>query len=128
MNITPICAAAIVAAIGALYLKGIRPEYASLVTIAAVVFMILSVTPYIVLTVEDMTRFAGEIGVSEKYITPILKIIGISYIAEIASDICADSGEKAIASHVETAGKVAVAVMALPMVEDVFGVILGLLR
>ena len=128
MNITSICAAAIVAAIGALYLKQVRGEYASLVTLAAVVFIMSGVIPYIILVVEDMTRFANESGVSEKYITPILKIIGIAYIAEIASDICADSGEKAIASHVETAGKVAVAALALPMVEDVFVVILSLLR
>lgn len=127
MNILPYCAAAIVAAFASLYLKSVRAEYAALVGLAAVIFIMAGVVPGIVAVISDVTRFASASGVSEKYITPIFKIIGIAYISEIASDVCSDAGEKAIASHVELCGKVAISIIALPMVKDVFSLILGLL-
>ena len=127
MNILPYCAAAIVAAFASLYLKSVRAEYAALVGLAAVIFIMAGVLPALVALISDVTRFASSSGVSEKYIEPIFKIIGIAYVAQIGSDVCEDAGEKAIASHVELCGKAAIAIIALPMVKDVFSLILGLL-
>jgi len=120
-------ALSIVAAFMALYLKSAKSEYALLVTLAAVVFMLVSLMPMAVGLVSDIMSFAERTSIEIKYTEPILKIIAIAYITEIASDICADSGEKALAAHAETFGKIASAVIALPLAEEVFSLILGLL-
>lgn len=128
MNIALYCAAALAAAFAALYIKQVRPDYALAVTLAAVLLIFSGIIPRICLFVEDMRSFADAGGVSEGYLLPIVKIIGIAYLTQIASDICADAGEKALSTHVETAGKISVAIIALPTIEDVFSLILGLLE
>lgn len=128
MNITVYFSIAVIAAFLALYVKQLRPDFALCITLAAVAFLLWGTVPRIAVLVGDIRRIAAVDGVSLDYIEPVLKIIGISYLAEIASDICRDSGENALSVHVETVGKVAVAFIALPIVEDVFGMIIGLLE
>lgn len=127
MNIALAAAAAVTAAFMALYLKAVKSEYALLVTLATVVFLLAAIMPRIILLAEDITNFADKSSISFTYMTPVLKIIGIAYVTEIASDICSDAGEKAMAAHVETFGKVTAAVIALPIVKDVFSMIFGML-
>jgi stage III sporulation protein AD len=128
MNISMYAAIAIVASFAALYIRQVRADYALAVTLAAVIIILSGIVPRVVLLAEDMRGFADSMGVSEKYIMPVLKIIGISYLTQIASDICADAGEKSLSSHVETAGKIASAIISLPIVKDVFTLILSLLE
>ena len=52
--------------------------------------------------VADGTIHGGPVY----YITTAFKVVGISYLAGFAADICRDSGESALASKVEFAGKV----------------------
>lgn len=49
------------------------------------------------------------------YVETILKIIGIAYIAEFASQITKDAGQGAIASKIELAGKILILAMAIPI-------------
>ncbi len=127
MNMALYAGLAIAAAFLALCLKQVKPEFALLVSLAAVIFIMAAILPRAVLMAADIEKFAQEGGISANYVLPVMKIIGIAYITEIASDICADAGEKALSSHVETAGKIAAAVISLPIAEEVFGLILGLL-
>lgn len=60
-----------------------------------------------------------KIAISAKvnmiYIETILKIIGIAYIAEFASQITKDAGQGAIASKIELGGKILILAMAIPI-------------
>ena len=46
----------------------------------------------------------------------ILKIIGISYVVEFAVNVCKDSGESAIASKLELAGKCIILVLGMTII------------
>lgn len=121
-------ALAIAATFAAVYLKQIRPDFALCITLAAVALLLSGAIPRIGVLVSDIRTFSSLGGIPDGYITSILKIIGITYIAEFSADICMDAGEKAIASHVETIGKITVAFIALPIIEDVFSLIINLLE
>ena len=56
---------------------------------------------------------AQKANLDSIYITTVLKVIGIAYIAG-GSQICKDSGEGAIASKIELGGKILM-VLALPI-------------
>lgn len=128
MNITAYFAAAIAIAFLSLYLKQIRPDYALCVTLAGVLLLLWGIVPKIGYIVTSIRHIASKGSFPAEYIAPILKIIGISYVAQFASDICLDAGEKAVSGHVETLGKVMVTFIALPIITDVFSLIMGLLE
>ncbi|MGM9551687.1 MAG: SpoIIIAC/SpoIIIAD family protein [Clostridia bacterium] len=128
MNVSIYFICAIVTAFFSLYLKQIKPEYALCVTLAGIVFILSGVIPRMVVIVSEIQHLSSLGDISPDYITPVLKIIGISYLTELTADICIDAGEKALSNHVQTVGKTAVLFIALPIVENVFRLIMSLLE
>lgn len=62
-------------------------------------------------------RSLGEqAGLSDGYLSVILKIMAISYLAEFAASLCRDAGETAYAAKMELAGKLAVILLAVPVI------------
>ena len=57
----------------------------------------------------------------------LLKALGICYLTDFASGICRDSGENTLASQTLMAGKTALLITSLPMLEALIGVIKTLL-
>lgn len=121
-------AAVIIVAFLALFVKEVRPDFGLCVTLAGVLFLFYGIFPRISLLIGDIRSFSETSGFRDDYIAAVLKIIGITYLCEFASDICADAGEVSLSKQVETLGKITVAYIALPIVEDVFSLILDLLR
>ncbi len=55
------------------------------------------------------------IQIDHSYITMILKMVGITYIAEFASDICKDCGHQTIAGQIELFAKLSILVVGMPV-------------
>ena len=68
---------------------------------------------------DMMENLYSECGVSEDYIMILFKSIGICYITRFAYDVCHDCGENAIATVVETAGRAAILILAIPLLEEI---------
>ena len=51
------------------------------------------------------------------YVNLLLKLLGITYICEFASNICKDAGYGTLSSHVELFGKVIIMVSGLPVIK-----------
>ena len=56
--------------------------------------------------ISMLQSLSEKMGMSSKFFVILLKITGIAYLSEFASNICKDSGETAVASKVELAGKI----------------------
>ena len=56
------------------------------------------------------------IHMNRVYLTILLKIAGITYIAEFASGICRDAGYGAIGSQIEIFGKLSILAVSMPIV------------
>lgn len=57
----------------------------------------------------------------------IVKILGVAYLTNFGSDICLDAGEKAVATALETAGKLIMLSMALPMLGGIFNSVVSII-
>lgn len=57
----------------------------------------------------------SQTGLDESYLTIVFRSLGICYVTQIACDHCRDSGENALASQLELAGRAALLIAALPM-------------
>ncbi len=72
-------------------------------------------------------KIALQANVNMVYLETILKIIGIAYIAEFASQITKDAGQGSLASKIELSGKVLILAMAIPILTVIIETILQML-
>lgn len=102
------------AALGVL-LKQYRPEFAMILSvicsIGVLVWLLEQINP-VLEKIQEMGIMTLPEDIAGKV---LLKSLGICLITQIACDTCRDVGENAIASRLETAGKVTILLMSLPM-------------
>ena len=82
-------------------------------------------------TIKEIVNFLVEIsektGYNSDFIGLLLKITGISILVEYMVSICKDSGESAIASKVDFAGKIIIISMSIPIISLTLTTLLSLL-
>lgn len=98
-----------------LVVKEIKPDFVIYITLAFSVVIFLYIAAPISKVVEAFTNIADKSGIKSEILTLVIKVVGISFIAEFASSICSDAGQTAIASKIESAAKIAILTMALPI-------------
>lgn len=98
--------------------------YIKLAAAAAVMSMIIIFVSPIAETVRNIYERAGA---DEEYLTVLFKALGICYITQFACDICKDSGENALASQAELAGKISLMLIALPLFESLADIVARLI-
>lgn len=119
MDIVKIAGMGLIAAILAKTIKDSQMNYGFQVSIAASVIILALICSGIPQVVRVFQSFTDVAGMDKLFINILLKIIGITYIADLIAELCRDSGETAIANKVELAGKVAILLVATPIFESV---------
>jgi len=97
-------------------LRQTRPEFAMLTALMTAIIIIFFCINYIGQVVDLVKDLAVKAGLPLEVMGVILKIIGISYVVEFASSVCKDSGESAVASKVESAGKCIILVLGMTII------------
>ena len=113
------CGVAVVAAIFAVTLKKHNPEYSMLISLCAGVLMLYLLLTRITPAVSQIKTLLSATGLSSDYGAILFKALGICFLTQFAADSCRDAGESALASKVELAGRLAIVVLALPLLEEV---------
>ena len=54
--------------------------------------------------------------------------MGISIVTQVVCDVCRDNGASALASQTETAAKILVLSLLLPLFQTVIGIVTGLVK
>lgn len=127
MDIFAIIGLALIAVTILVVLRQSRPEMALHLTLAVGIIIFLLLVGRIGQILEALQGLAGRAQINQFYLSTILRIIGIAYIAEFGAQICRDAGENTIASRVEFAAQIIIMVMALPIIAAVIETILRLL-
>jgi stage III sporulation protein AD len=128
MNIMQITAIGLVTALLVMIVKQQRPDIAMIISLAAGADPIhLCYLGYLKTIASSVEEIAQRANLDSIYLTTVLKVIGIAYIAEFGSQICKDSGEGAIASKIELGGKILMMVLALPILTALLEAVLKIL-
>lgn len=125
MEIVQIVVLALIATFFAVLLREQNPVYAMFVGTVAGVIIFLRLMGYLAAVIQFLTEITLQANISMIYLSTLLKIMGIAYLAEFGSQICRDAGEGVIAGKVEFAGKLLILVMALPLLAAVLETILN---
>ena len=105
----------IVAIVLATQLKSIKGEYGTYISMAACVIILFLGTSKLQVIVDGVNKIESYININPTYLSILLKIVGITYIAEFASSLCKDAGHGAIASQIEFVGKLTILSISMPI-------------
>lgn len=111
----------------AVLLKEAKASAAIYMCIAISLFLFIEIFNHLKTIVQCIKEISEYVNVEETYISTLLKMLGITYIAEFASGICKDAGFSAIATQIELFGKITILLLSLPILLAMLNMIKGLL-
>lgn len=129
-------AAAIIAAITALIVRQIKPEFAIFVQLGGILLVALLTMQAlrdIIAAVQNIMQYApvggGDtmLGGNNAF-TMLIRALGICITSQIAADICRDSGSNSLANIVELAGRLLILALTVPLLQSIAQLAVGLIR
>ena len=109
-------------------LKNYSKEFTFLVNIVCTIIIFTLISKDLKGIVDRLTSISNEISVLLPYIKIMLKILGISMIAQLLSDLCRDNGENTLANQTELSAKIIILVTALPLFTTIMDIMIGMLK
>ena len=105
----------IVGVLMALQLKSLKSEYAVYLCLGISLLICASVADRLQVIIDGLMEIQNCLPLEVGYIQTLLKIIGITYIAEFASDLCKDAGYQTVAGQIQIFGKLSVLTVSIPI-------------
>lgn len=99
----------------ALQLKSLKSEYAVYLCLGVSLLIFFSVAEKLQVIVDGLQIIQDYLPLNTGYIQTLLKIVGITYVAEFASDLCKDAGYQTIAGQIQIFGKLTVLTVSIPI-------------
>ena len=111
----------------AMFMKEVKPSFAvwiSMTTCLLIFFYAVNKISFLTDTLQSMREY---IQLKDSYMAALLKIVGITYVADFSSDLCKDAGYGAIAGQIEFFGKISILTISAPIVLALLETINGFL-
>lgn len=101
-------------------------EYVVPLTLCASVAVLLYVCSYVSEVLDFLRRLLEATQSSDAY-TVLVKALGICAVTNLAVDVCRDANQNALSGVVLTTGKVAILLLSIPLLSELFEVVTQLL-
>lgn len=115
MDIIKIVLFAIAAVVLGMLVRSVKPEFGVMIGMAACTCIFLLLIHKIELVLDYMNTIWDLLPVDKTFMSMLLKMIGISYIAEFSGDICKDAGYQTMAGQIELFAKVSILLISMPI-------------
>ena len=115
MEFLKIICVVIAGVILAIKLKGIGSPLWVYLSMALSIFVMGYIIVRLNFVIDFLEEILDDIGMESGYFEILIKILGISYLCEFASNICKESGFIAVAGQIEIGGKITMMVMSIPI-------------
>ena len=102
---------ALIALIIIILIKQYRPEFAIYISLLTGVLILLLVIDQLSEIISLLQTFATKASINSTFLSLLIKITGIAFLAEFAVSVCKDAGEGAIASKIEIGSKIIIIAM-----------------
>lgn len=103
-------------------------EYGTYIGIAMSLIIVAYVISKMETVIQTIKEFEKYLSIDMKYVSLVLKMIGITYVVELASAICKDAGSGCIAKQIEIGGKFTILAISMPIILNMLEVISNLLN
>lgn len=99
----------------AVQFKSGKSEYGIYISVVLSLIIFFNILGRLTLIIDAMKGIGRYIRMDQAYIGTLIRMIGITYVADFAAGICKDAGYQTIASQIEIFGKLAVMVLGMPI-------------
>lgn len=110
----------------ALSLRQEKTGFAMLVVLAASILILGLSTTKMQGVLQVVGKLQEVFREDVVYVQILLKMLGITYIAEFGSGLCRDAGYGAVGGQIEFYGKLMLLVVSMPIIENLIEVITGI--
>lgn len=115
MNVIQVAAIGVIGALLALQLKGGKAEYGIYMSVAAGIFLFACIIDRLEIFIRTVEQIGSYINLDAGYLGTMMKMIGITYIAEFSSGICRDAGYQTIAVQIEIFSRLTILALGMPV-------------
>lgn len=112
----------------AILFKKQKEEISLYIAIAASIIILIMGISKLEVILDAINRLQGYIQLNSAYIAILIKIVGITYVTEISSSLCKDSGYSAIGEQIELVGKLSILAISMPILLAILDTINNFLR
>ena len=127
MELLRVIGIAVTVSVAILTVKGERPELAFALSVAAGMLILSLLLSGVA---EIVSAFSGAVeksGIDSTVYVRLLKMVGIGYLTETASETVEDFGNKSLASKIVLAGRIGMFLLAMPVFRELLSVVSELL-
>ena len=124
ISVTLLCVAA---ALTCAVVRASRPEMAFAVALAAGAAALLMLRTDLQEVVGIIGDLSGKSGFMQGGAGVLLRAAGVALVSEFGVELCRDAGESALAGRIDLAARLALLVMAAPLIGEVLDLVSGLL-
>lgn len=96
-------------------LKQEKSESVVYLSVAISVLIFFGILEHLEVLVSTVHEISTYVQIDSSYVLTLMKMLGITYVAEFSSGVCKDAGYTAIASQIELFGKLTILVLSLPI-------------
>lgn len=105
----------IVTVFTALLFKGGKSEYAVFISLTGCVLIFFAGFHHLEEILRSLKQLLSYVSLPTGYLSVLLKILGITYLAEFSSTLCKDAGHGAIGNQIELVGKLTILSVSMPV-------------
>ena len=127
MDLFKILGIGLITCITSLIVKQVKPDVASIISIAGGVVILLMVVDYVAQIFDVFKVVMNKTGLPSNLFSIVLKIVGIGYLTEFAANICSDAGSNSLADKILLAGKIMILFMSLSIITNIIDIVVELL-
>ena len=127
MTIVSIAVLGLTAMMLAVQLKGVKGEYSVYLAAGAGLVIFFYGISKLETVIETVKQVQAYIKINHVYINELMKMIGITYIAEFSSGICKDAGYGSLGNQIEIFGKLSILAVSMPILLALMEMIQGIL-
>ena len=120
MGMETAAAVGIIAVLTAVQFQSRGTEFGIYVILAAGVLIFFYSAGKLRIILEAVRQIQSCIQMNQAYLTALLKMAGITYIAELASGLCRDAGYSSMGTQIEMFGKLSILAVSAPIVLALF--------
>lgn len=115
MDILKIAVLGIAGMLLGIILKEQKKEYELFVTLGVSLCIFYFIMSKLELVLSVISRMQDYVKLDTGYIAILIKMIGITYVAEFSSNLCKDAGYQAVAAQIEMFGKLSILAISMPV-------------
>ena len=115
MNMIQIGIIGVAGTLLAVQFKSGKSEYGIYISVALSLVIFFAIIGRLEVIIDALRTIANYINMDTAYIGTLIKMLGITYVAEFSAGICKDAGYQTIALQIEIFVKLAVLVLSMPV-------------